>query len=382
MLMSSGMWLAPIYFFLYIAFRRIGSPEIWASFIFEMTILALWLRLISKLLKCVNKERKAFEIQKLIQILKFGIGIEIAIACFLFSQDGIGLFSEGSKIEYLSDSRLNLYLTYMSLLISVTLVPVAAAILRFKMQWDKWVVGYILLHLVLSILSGSKGGGLILLVGFLCLLRFPNYAVYFRLLRYPLILGVAFVASTIYFVGDFLKLTSSEMMSLMFSRFFLVNDGRALAIDLANTLNNENISLFQESFRAISSAIGSPPLNIPLGQLLYQEAFSTMGMLGANTSSAALLIAYGDALEKTGFFLVLFVCAVFIYLLASKEGKFKMIRLTIGGSLLNLLSQDFLAFQVIVNLLIAGILAIIIFKIVMRIIRLSVVKSMLYNNIY
>lgn len=350
-LLSTGMWLAPIFYSLYVVTYEV-TFEIVLAFLFEILVLIIWIKIFSNLYFLVN-DRSGYQVIGFVRLLKYGIAIQIAIGVFLFAQAGIGLFSAGSRIEYLEESRINLYFTYASILVAGVSVPIAAAIVSYKKKWDNWVIVYIALVMALSILSGSKGGAILLLIGLISYIRLPSFIYYLKLLRFPLIIGVVFIFGTIYFVSNFLQIEPGEMVSLMFSRLFLVNDGRALAIDFAQQLNQANVSLFQESFRAIASAIGSPPINIPLGQLLYQQAFSTETFTGANTSSTALLIAYGGGVEKVLFFIILASMAICIYVVANSRGKNKVLRLSIAVVLLNLLSQDFLAFQVTINLLIA-----------------------------
>jgi hypothetical protein len=146
----------------------------------------------------------------------------------------------------------------------------------------------------------------------------------------------------------------------MAARVFLANDCRALAIDWSTFLGTGYSSLFEESFRFYATLLGSPPTYPPLGQLLYSIQFNTEGMVGANTSSTALLIAYGGEFEKILFSIVLAGLAVGIGLLAATPGRWVMLRFAIGITLLSLLSQDFLAFQVTVHTLVilsAGLLA-------------------------
>jgi hypothetical protein len=371
------MWLAPLFYFTYLTVHQTAWPAIVISLFFEITALVFWLQLVSKLIACVNA-RECIDLPRLTLWLKLGIGVQIAIAAYLFLQDGFGLLAEGSRIEYLADSRLNLYLTYLGALNVAVQISVVAAIISYKNKWDAWALSYIILMMILSIISGSKGSGLLIVIALVCYVRLPSFKNYLRLLMVPIIFGTIFVLTTVIYVGNFLQIESDQMISLMISRFLLVNDGRALAIDFANQLNQSNISLFQESFRAIASAAGSPPINIPLGQLLYSEAFSTVGLLGANTSATALLIAYGGGIEKILFLITLLIFACIIYRVFRRKGKYSVVRLPIGLLLLNLLTQDFMAFQVTTNILMAIAFAIYLFKLAAR--ALNIANSKFYTG--
>jgi hypothetical protein len=164
--------------------------------------------------------------------------------------------------------------------------------------------------------------------------------------------AAALFTSTVFIVGKFLSLEPWEMISLMFSRLFLANDGRALAIDWSGYLSHGATSLFRESFRLIATLLGNAPQHPPLGELLYTLQFGTFGLVGANTSSTALLVAYGSDLEKIGFALLLAGTAAGTALVSDVSRHGRLPKLAIGIGLLSLLSQDFLAFQIWINLLI------------------------------
>ncbi|MGB6305961.1 MAG: hypothetical protein WBF45_19590 [Acidobacteriaceae bacterium] len=232
-----------------------------------------------------------------------------------------------------------------------TMIPIMAAILNREKRWSAIIVFYLAIESVLSILSGSKGGSVLMLIAVLSLLQFQSAREYLALLRIPIIVITTIVGSTIYYVGKFLHLDPVEMMALMGSRFFLANDARALAIDYAGHLDQASTSLFRESFRFYASLLGLPPVNPPLGQLLYTQAFSTEGLTGANTSATALLIAYGGDFERVLFAFGLSLVAITLWLLIRRRNEYQLAIAAVGISLLALLSQDFLAFQVTINVL-------------------------------
>lgn len=351
-IMTPGMWLAPIFYCLYIAIWNFASPEIFGALIIELVILFTWLFVVRRLLKTIADQQSA-ELVQLRGWLKVGVFTQIIIGVVLFGQGGVGIFSEGSRIEYIADSRINLYLTYISGLISGMLVPIAASVVSVRRKWDGWVLLYIILNLLLSVISGSKGAGLIQLIVLVCFINISDRNTYFDLVKTPMILGSIFIFATVFVVGDFLNIEPWEMINLMFSRVFLVNDGRALAIDFASSLNRHSISLFQESFRGLATLTGHTPTNVALGQLLYTLAFSTEGLTGANTSCTALLIAYGSEVEKVVYIIFIILIAFFLVWFACLGGKYSILRLALVSILLNLLSQDFLAFQVTFNIVCA-----------------------------
>jgi hypothetical protein len=238
------------------------------------------------------------------------------------------------------------------------MIPIIATIVNHQKRWSSLIVYYLATEAILSLLSGSKGESVLMLTALFSLLQLQSNGEYVKLLRFPLAAVAALVGSTIYYVGRFLRLDPTQMVSIMGSRMFLANDARALAIDYSGHLNQGSTSLFRESFRFFGSLLGLAPVNPPLGQLLYMQAFSTVGMLGANTSATALLIAYGSDFERVLFAACLSSIASLILLLIRRHNKYPIATAAIGIYLLSLLSQDFLAFQVTVNILIlTGILA-------------------------
>lgn len=351
-----GFWLAPLFYLTYIVLLHRISLEILEAFFTECAILGSYYALFSSLLFIVTN-KDLLNLHQLMHWLKVGTMIIVAFGLQLVFSGNFGIFSEGSRNQYIADSRWFLYSTYASSIVQTLMIPIVASILNHKRKWDKLVIVYLGIVLVLSVLIGSKGGGVLSIFAILSLLKFPKLADYIKLLWLPFIVIFAGIVSTVYYVGSFLSLDPLQMISLMLARVFLNNDTRALAIDFGS--GSQNISLFRESFRSVATLFGNPPANPALGQYLYAQAFHTSGYVGGNTSSTALVIAYGGAVEKAVFSLLLCAVAVSICRLARIRGNYSIIRLAIGLELLAYLSQDFLAFQVIVNiLLIAAVCAI------------------------
>ena len=244
-------------------------------------------------------------------------------------------------------------------------------IINAEKRWTRPVVLYLALVSIQSVLSASKGSAILTLLAVVSLLKFDHAASYFRILRLPFVAIITLFAITVYVVGHFLSLEPAEFISLMVARLFLANDGRALVIDWSGYLGIGSSSLFGESFRFYANLVGSPPGHSPLGQLLYSLQFDTTGLVGANTSGTALLIAYGSEIEKILFSIVLAGFAIGIGLVAENPGRWPTLRLALGITLLSLLSQDFLAFQVAVHTLIILSVILILKIIVTRVLRLA-----------
>jgi hypothetical protein len=346
-LFSFGFWLAPLFYITYIAIVHRDSLEILAALAIECIIFIAYSALFSSLLSVVSNV-ELLDVGQLMQWLKLGTIIVIVLAFPLFFAGQFGIFSTGSRNEYLADSKFFIYSTYASFLVQATMVPIIAGILNYEKKWNKFIVFYLTIVLILSLLTGSKGSGILSIFAILSLLKLKAAKDAVRLLRFPLISILIVFTSTIYYLGRFLALEPFQMMSLMFARIFINNDARALAIDFSDP----HIPLFRESFRSLATFLGDPPVHPALGQYLYTQAFQSSGFVGANTSSTALLIAYGGIIERIIFCLVLCVLAGLVYLMARKQGRYSIVRLAVGIDLLWLLSQDFLGFQLTINILI------------------------------
>lgn len=360
-LLSTAIWLAPLYYITFIIFQNATNFPVILALITESCILITWLRILWVLMNRLAAVEQS-DLAILSSWLNKSILIQAAATGYFAMQPNFGIFSDGSRIEYLEGSRLNIYITYISALAAGAAAPVAAAVINIRKKWDKRAVAYMILVLLGSLLSGSKGIGVLILIAVLCYVRIPDIKIYRKIVLAPVLIAVLFSLATVIVVGSYLKLEPNDMADLMLNRIFLANDGRALAIDLSDQLHSPNISLFQESFRAYFSAVGFPPLNGPLGHLLYQLAFSSDTVNGANTSATALMIAYGSGMEKMAFFLVLMVVVFSVYMFSQGGGKYSILRLSVAVILLSLLSQDLLAFQVTLHLIILITLLLFVFK--------------------
>ncbi|MDG6999712.1 MAG: hypothetical protein JRN15_11420 [Nitrososphaerota archaeon] len=374
-LFSFPLWLAPLFYFVYAATAESTSPLVILAGCIELFFLGIYLVLFRRLFLAVTAISSQ-RVTEMLSYLKRGTSVLLVLAIPLFVQGGVGIFSKGSRIAILAESRLSLYLSYSLLLIEALMVPTVAAIINAQKRWCWPVVRYLLLISVLSILSASKGAVILALGSILSLIRVDHARDVFRLLWLPISGAIIFFIATVYFVGKFLTLSTSKMISVMFSRIFLANDCRALAIDWSRYLGASGTSLFRESFRLYAGLLGTPPKYPPLGQLLYTLQFGTSGMLGANTSSTALIIAYGGDLERFIFSGLLVCIAVIVGILADLPNRKDPLRLAVGILLISLLSQDFLAFQVLVNTLMMLSFGTLGGWILMRLVRLAAKRRM------
>ncbi len=352
-------WIAPLFYFTYMSIVHRVFPVVVIAGCLEFLFMAIYLILFKRLFVAVTTVSPQF-LSKMLGYLKAGTWILILLSAYLFLQPGAGIFSVGSRIEYLADSRLNLYLDEASALIQLAMMPVVAAVINNTKRWNKLVVFYLITISIISVLSGSKGNVLLSMLSIASLLKFDRARDYIRVLWGPICCIAALFTITVFVVGQFLLLEPSQMIATMYDRLFLANDARALAIDWSSNLGADGTSLFSESFRNVATLIGSPPKHPPLGQFLYSLQFSTVGLQGGNTSSTALLIAYGRDIEKILFTIVIAITAVVTGLITEIPGHSEVLRLSIGIYFLSLLSQDLLAFELFMNILLFMIAAVLV----------------------
>jgi hypothetical protein len=176
----------------------------------------------------------------------------------------------------------------------------------------------------------------------------------------PLLLLAALWLTSLFF-AEFLGLETQEFAALAMSRFFLNNDARALAFDLQGQAS-ASATLLSESFRSLANAIGSSPLYIPLGQLLYELHFGFASNIGANTSTMALIVFYSERGESLGPTIVASAVALLLYAGFATIRRLErrpVVRLAAtswAAVVLQLFTQDFLAFQLVLPLYIVGVI--------------------------
>ena len=269
---------------------------------------------------------------------------------------GFGIFSENSRIDYLYASRLAKYFTYVGFMISIAQAAFLANLLtgRGRLGATGWLV--VALNFTLSVLSGSKGTVFLWMIATLSMVDFKNFRFRpFQIISAAL-LGMSALYASALVVSNFLNLEPSQFADTVLSRFFLVNDARALAIDLRPLLYIDS-TLFSESFRSLGGFVGLEPRNDPLGVLLYKDALSVSDNSGANTSLMALIMYY----TAPGFAVIPIVIStggiILVFIMQNKSTKMftnpniKLIITSMWTAIIMTYSQDFLAFQLLLILI-------------------------------
>ena len=336
-LYNNTLFLSSLFYLLYITLVEFSFLILFAFYI-EIFFLLLYIYFFKIILRyistCNVKERR---IKLLILII-----LILNVIQLYFNQENYGIFSKESRIDYLNNNFFNKYITYTLFLLNNYVLILFASYLRKYNKLGTIFYVYVLIDIIFSLLSGSKGAAVLNLLSFFSLIDFKQTK---RILILTFLTIITFIL-TILFISTYLSTDAIRFIDLAFNRIFLVNDTRALSIDYYNANADNNTNILVESFRSISDKI----LNInpdypPIGQYLYQYFFDVNIFVGGNASATALLISYDSIIGKLIFSIILIILALSIFLLKIFI-KNKILLYSISISLITLLSQDFLAFQI------------------------------------
>jgi hypothetical protein len=155
-------------------------------------------------------------------------------------------------------------------------------------------IGLLIAELLSSLLAGSKGSGILLIVA-----TFPFV---FTLKPLPILKIGAFLATlTSAYLALLLALTTNAYLSLIniARRFYLSIDISILLINgqgTAELLAGRLGDVWVEVFRSLGS-LGFRVSEQPIGVMVYQFAFGTSNTIGSNCRFGALLLLYPDRLD-------------------------------------------------------------------------------------
>jgi hypothetical protein len=327
--------------------------------IFEFVVLCMYCRLLTDAYRDLHR----IGLGQVSRLMRTTLVLQCVFALPLLMTDGFGIFSDGSRIDYLSTSFGATYLTYASILIAVLQAGLVArrVTLTGKIGLDGTLV--IGVSLVLSVVAGSKGAILLWLLSAVALIKYQEARVSRATVAIALGFAAASVGLTAYLVSDFLGIEVVEFFRLAFGRVLLTNDARALAIDLRSTQSHYGL-LLSESLRSLSTLFGNRPANEPLGMLLYANSFGSTGIAGANTSLMALILFYGPpgsplllALVASTVVVVMYAAVRALRLTSTSPGGTYVVQ-ALGLVGISVFSQDFLAFQIVAPLTVLALLAV------------------------
>jgi hypothetical protein len=338
--------------------KIVSRTDVFSAMVFEFIILCLYCRVTFLIFEDLHRI-SAEKATSMVKIITF-----VYLACFapLALSGGFGIFSSGSRIDYLSESSSAKYLTYLAVLLSMVLAGLLARRITINQRPAMLDYAIILSVSAVSILAGSKGGFVLWIGSIVALIDYRVARI--RAATIALALGsiVGLVVVLVVIVSDFLRLSSGEFVDLAFNRFFLSNDARALAFDVRRLEAPPGLSLLSEAFRSISTLFGNPPRNLPVGVELVESYFGPSQGGGANGSLGAIIIQYTAPGYAALPFLLAGLLALSLFamlLFATRLMPTVFLRfavLAFGSVNIVLFSQDFLAFQVVAPLTILCVL--------------------------
>lgn len=338
--------------------KATSTLDVFSALLFEFAVLCLFCRVAFFLYAELHRlsEQTATAMLKWVALIYLTSFLPAALA------GGFGIFSAGTRIDYLYESSAAKYLTYLAVLLSAVLGGLLAR--RITLNRHPRLLDYAIILSVsaVSILAGSKGGFVLWIGSVVALIDYRQAQIRPRtiLLAITGLVGMVFLLAIV--VSDFLRLSMAEFFDLAFNRFFITNDARALAFDLRKLEVDAGVSLTAEAFRSFSSLFGNAPRNLPLGVELYESYFGPSGGAGANASLTALIIHYtapGDAALPflVAALVVLSFYPMLLFVVRLMHTAFLRFTVLAFGSVnITLFSQDFLAFQVVAPLTILCVL--------------------------
>ncbi len=357
----------------------IGLAVLIYLFLFSDTMLSYHLTLLVIEIELAVLFIVTFLLRDLILRIKFSIGefassrilikliiISTSVSFYLFvsNPERFGIFSEGSRIDYLSNGSLPLLLTYLSAVFQTALVIVIGSrIYARKFFWLDIVA--LMFAFVTSLLSGSKGAVFLAILNMGVLAWGLGYSIR----RVPLILKLlivmvsfAAIRAYLFFMTKFLNFTFEKSINLVSSRFVLTADARALASDssIHNVLlSNTHGTLLAEIFKGFSSKLGFAVSDTPLGVAQYAAAFNIDSFVGANTGLSSLILTYYNsyidsiAIGMCLLFTMIVISAGYLTLKLSRSPFEKLISLSFLFTISLTFVQDYQAFVQIAYLLFA-----------------------------
>lgn len=330
---------------------QVSAFDLAAGLLFEFSVLVAFAKLFCDALR----EVRLADDEDVENWLVWSFAIQVLVALPIVTSEGFGIFSEGSRIAYLDEGSAAKYLTYAGVLVSAVQAGLIAH--RVSAMRSFGIVGYSVIvgTFAVSTLSGSKGAFFLWFASVLALIDYNRVRIRWLPILVGLIVVCGALVSTANIVSETLGISDIEFAELALSRFFLNNDARALAFDFGG-VTGQTSELIAASFRVLSARFGHPPIDPQLGLVLYERYFGVSTGNGPNASVMALIAYY--SLRGYAFLPALIAClglavtyAVVLGLRHMVSGHLKKLGITLMGlTLIQQLSQDFLAFPLLVAL--------------------------------
>jgi len=271
----------------------------------------------------------------------------------------IGIFSEGSRIDYLSAGTLPLLLTYLYMVIQ-TAIMISIGSRIYSGKFSKLDSFTIFTAFLGSLLSGSKGA-IFLSIAYMVVIAWGLGHPFSRWLKILLpLVAIPLIALYTFILTQFLNTTFIQNISLALSRFVLSADGRALASDyhIRNALMlNVHGSLLSEIFKGFAPRLGFIVSDVPLGVAQYAAEYNINSYVGANAGISSTILSYYEGPIDL---VSIFICLLFTFIViavgyltiyVSKTPFQRFMTIAFIITLLLTLVQDYQAFVLTAALL-------------------------------
>ncbi|BCS96475.1 hypothetical protein DSLASN_21070 [Desulfoluna limicola] len=208
-----------------------------------------------------------------------------------------GIFSNGSRIKYLSNGTVPLLLTYLSTVVnSSIMISIGTRIYINRISKLDFVTVFV--AFVFSLVAGSKGAVFLSVIYMFLFawglgyrftkIHFINRVVY-------VILFAASIGLYLSLLAKFSDTSFQYRVNISLARFILSSDARALASDSIVrelVLSNTHGSLLSEIFKGIAIKLNAPVSDIPLGVAQYAAVYNINSYTGANAGLSSLILTY------------------------------------------------------------------------------------------
>jgi hypothetical protein len=232
-------------------------------------------------------------------------------ANYISSGGQYGIFSDGSRIDFLTINPLLARTWYLDMLIDfIILLSITLRLLeKKKLSIQNWL--QVLAIFGISFLSGSKG------ITFLMI----AYAMLFVYAAFPRIASLipkwvillagaiclAAISGYIYVLSELLQVPFSDQVSMTLSRFLLSADARIMAFDPNVTnfvLSQPHGAFLSELFRGPARMLGLSTAEFSIGIYQYQYQSDTINFVGSTNQLSAMFIIYGGVFWLFDFLII------------------------------------------------------------------------------
>lgn len=234
-----------------------------------------------------------------ILILLF-LKLVFVIANYIAAGGEYGIFSTGSRIDFIQISPIISRLWYLDMLFDFIInVSVILSCIIYKVRLKD--ILFISVVVLLSYIGGSKGASFLLLfysilIVYIAKYKFINISIkkYFIMIMI-FIIGIPFY---IYKLSQFNNVLFTEQLTLTIARFLLSADARIMSFDPNVTKyvidSGGGANLLSELFRGPARLFGFYTAEFPIGIYQYQYEVGTTGYVGSTNQLSAMFSIYLD----------------------------------------------------------------------------------------